>query len=77
LLTVDAPDDETMTRANLALATQGNLRTTTLPGFREKEMETIGLAAVIGAAAIGLDAHLDVGVDPSLVEDQDLLLQPH
>jgi uncharacterized protein with GYD domain len=41
VLTVDAPDDETLTRALLALAQQGNLRTTTLRGFGEKEMEAI------------------------------------
>ena len=41
VLTVDAPDDETLTRATLALAMQGNLRTTTLRGFGEKEMEAI------------------------------------
>ena len=41
VLTVDAPDDETLTRACLALAMQGNLRTTTLRGFSEKEMEAI------------------------------------
>lgn len=41
VLTVDAPDDETVTRATLALARQGNLRTTTLRGFGEKEMEAI------------------------------------
>jgi uncharacterized protein with GYD domain len=41
VLTVDAPDDETLTRALLALAMQGNLRTKTLRGFGEKEMETI------------------------------------
>jgi uncharacterized protein with GYD domain len=41
VLTVDAPDDETLTRATLALAAQGNLRTTTLRGFGEKEMESI------------------------------------
>ena len=41
ILTVDAPDDETLTRATLALAMQGNLRTTTLRGFGEKEMEAI------------------------------------
>ena len=46
VLTVDAPDDEALTRACLALAMQGNLRTTTLRGFGEKEMEAIvgGLA---------------------------------
>ena len=41
ILTVDAPDDETLTRATLALARQGNLRTTTLRGFGEQEMEAI------------------------------------
>jgi uncharacterized protein with GYD domain len=41
VLTVDAPDDETLTRATLALAMNGNLRTTTLRGFGEKEMEAI------------------------------------
>ncbi|MDR3455462.1 MAG: GYD domain-containing protein [Rhodoferax sp.] len=39
VLTVDAPDDETLTKATLALAMQGSLRTTTLRGFSEKEME--------------------------------------
>lgn len=41
VLTVEAPDDETLTRACLTLAMQGNLRTTTLRGFGEKEMEAI------------------------------------
>ncbi len=41
VLTVDAPDDETLTKATLALAVQGNLRTTTMRGFGEKEMEAI------------------------------------
>ena len=45
VLTVEAPDDETLTRATLALAIQGNLRTTTMRGFGEKEMESI-LAAL-------------------------------
>ena len=45
ILTVEAPDDETLTRAALLLATQGNLRTVTLRGFGEKEMETL-LAAL-------------------------------
>ena len=45
ILTVDAPDDETLTRATLALAAQGNLRTTTMRGFGEKEMESL-LAAL-------------------------------
>ena len=39
LLAVDAHEDETLTRACLALAMQGNLRTTTLRGFSEKKME--------------------------------------
>lgn len=38
---VDAPDDETMTKAGLALAMQGNLRSTTLRVFGEQEMEGI------------------------------------
>ena len=41
ILTVDAPDDETLTKAALVLAAQGNLRTVTLRGFGEKEMEAI------------------------------------
>ncbi len=41
VLTVEAPDDETLTRAALALAAQGNLRTETLRGFSEKEMEAV------------------------------------
>lgn len=41
VLTVEAPDDETLTRACLSLAMQGNLRTITLRGFGEKEMESI------------------------------------
>ena len=41
VLTVEAPDDETLTRAALALAAQGNLRTTTMRGFSEKEMESL------------------------------------
>ena len=41
VLTVEAPDDETLTKAVLVLATQGNLRTVTLRGFGEKEMEAI------------------------------------
>lgn len=41
VLTVEAPDDETLARATLALAMGGNLRTTTLRGFGEKEMEVI------------------------------------
>jgi uncharacterized protein with GYD domain len=41
VLTVEAPDDETLTRATLALAMSGNLRTTTMRGFSEKEMESL------------------------------------
>src|ERR1700687_940778 len=41
VLTVDAPDDETLTRAAVALAIQGNLRTTTLRGFSEKEIKVV------------------------------------
>lgn len=41
ILTVDAPDDETLTKAALVLAAQGNLRTITLRGFGEKEMEAL------------------------------------
>lgn len=35
---VDAPDDETLAAALLALASQGNLRTTTLRAFSVDEM---------------------------------------
>ena len=38
VLMVDAPDDETVMRGALAVATQGNLRTTTLRAFGEQEM---------------------------------------
>lgn len=41
VLTVDAPDDETLTRALVVLSMQGNLRTKTLRGFGEKEMEAV------------------------------------
>lgn len=41
VLTVEAPDDETLTRAALSLAMKGNLRTATLRGFSEKEMEGV------------------------------------
>ena len=41
VLTVDAPDDETLTRALVVLAMHGNLRTKTLRGFGEKEMEAV------------------------------------
>jgi len=45
VLTVDAPDDETLTRATLVLAAQGNLRTLTMRGFGEKEMEQLVAAS--------------------------------
>ncbi len=38
---VDAPDDETGTAVNLALASTGNLRSLTMRGFTESEMEGI------------------------------------
>lgn len=41
VLTVEAPDDETLTRAVLALATKGAMRTSTLKAFGEKDMEEI------------------------------------
>ncbi|MEZ5839344.1 MAG: GYD domain-containing protein [Hyphomicrobiales bacterium] len=41
VLTVDAPDDETLTRATLALAEKGNMRTVTMRGFGENEMERL------------------------------------
>lgn len=41
VLTMDAPDDETATRASLAVSMQGNIRTTTLRAFGEQEMERI------------------------------------
>lgn len=41
VVTLEAPDDETVTRAGLALALQGNVRSTTLRAFGEKEMEKI------------------------------------
>jgi uncharacterized protein with GYD domain len=39
--TVEAPDDETASKINLALCMQGNLRTTTMRAFAEPEMERI------------------------------------
>ena len=39
--TFDAPDDETATKAGLAMGMQGNIRSTTLRAFDEKEMEQI------------------------------------
>jgi uncharacterized protein with GYD domain len=38
---VDAPDDETMTRIGLTLAALGNVRSTTMRAFDETEMERI------------------------------------
>ncbi|HEV8281008.1 MAG TPA: GYD domain-containing protein [Candidatus Limnocylindrales bacterium] len=37
----EAPDDETITAANLALGALGNVRTTTLRAFDESEMQKI------------------------------------
>jgi uncharacterized protein with GYD domain len=37
----DAPDDQTLTAALLALATRGTVRTETLRAFNESEMEQI------------------------------------
>lgn len=39
--TLEAPDDETLTRAGLALGMQGNVRSTTLRAFDEGEMTQI------------------------------------
>jgi len=41
VLTFDAPDDETMMRATLAVVSQGNLKTTTLRALGEQEMERV------------------------------------
>jgi uncharacterized protein with GYD domain len=41
VVTLEAKDDETATRAGLALAAQGNVHSTTLRAFNEKEMEEI------------------------------------
>lgn len=41
VISVDAPDDETVTRMGLMLAQQGNVRTMTLRAFGEEEMERI------------------------------------
>jgi uncharacterized protein with GYD domain len=38
---VDAPDDETATKAGLVIGMQGSVRTTTLRAFAEQEMENI------------------------------------
>jgi uncharacterized protein with GYD domain len=39
--TLEAPDDETLAAALLALAAQGNLRTTTLRAFTAEEMRAV------------------------------------
>jgi len=41
LTVIEAPDDETLSAILLALAGGGNLRTQTLRGFDEKEMQAI------------------------------------
>ena len=41
VLTFEAPDEETMMRATLAVARAGNLQTQTLRGFGEQEMERV------------------------------------
>ena len=41
VLTFDAPDEETMMRATLAVAMAGNLRTQTLRGLSEQDMERV------------------------------------
>lgn len=41
VVTLEAPDDETVTRAGLALAQQGNVHSTTLRAFTATEMEKI------------------------------------
>ncbi len=41
IATLEAPDDETLAGALLTLATQGNLRTTTLRAFTAEEMRGI------------------------------------
>ena len=38
---IEAPDDESITRLALAVALAGNVRTTTLRAFSEKEFEKI------------------------------------
>ena len=39
--TIEAPDDQTLTRLGLALGMQGNVRTQTMRAFDESEMESI------------------------------------
>jgi uncharacterized protein with GYD domain len=41
VITVDAPDDETVTRLGLLLAQQGNVRSSTMRAFDETEMARI------------------------------------
>jgi len=41
VVTVDAPDDETVTRLGMALGQLGNVRTTTMRAFGEDEMARI------------------------------------
>jgi uncharacterized protein with GYD domain len=41
VITVDAPDDETVTRLGLTLAQLGNVRTSTMRAFGETEMARI------------------------------------
>ena len=41
VISFDSPDDETTTRLGLALAAQGNVRTSTMRAFSETEMEKI------------------------------------
>ncbi len=41
VLTLEAPDDETITAMSIKLAGLGNVRTTTLRAFSEAEMERI------------------------------------
>ena len=41
VVTVDAPDDETLAAALLGLASQGNVRTTTLRAFTADEMRGV------------------------------------
>ncbi|WP_109482662.1 GYD domain-containing protein [Paraburkholderia sp. C35] len=41
VISFESPDDETTTRLGLALAAQGNVRTSTMRAFSETEMEKI------------------------------------
>lgn len=41
VLIIDAPDDETVMKAAVAVGAQGNLRTTTLRALSEQEMERV------------------------------------